>query len=80
VNPEVLYQDNMSTIAMANRGSSRSPRKRHVDIIYFFVKDRIDAGEVVVEHMRTDHMLADGMIKPLQGELFRRMRRAVMEM
>jgi hypothetical protein len=71
----------MSTIAMANRGSSNSPRTRHVDIRYFFVKDRIDAKEVVVvEHTRTDHMLADGMTKPLQGELFRRMRKAVMGM
>jgi hypothetical protein len=80
VDPAVLYQDNMSTIAMANRGSSNSPRTRHVDISYFFVKDRIDAGEVIVEHMRTDRMLADGMTKPLQGELFRRMRKAVMGM
>ena len=80
MDPAVLYQDNKSTIAMANRGSSNSPRTRHVDIRYFFVKDRIEAGEIVVEHMGTDRMLADGMTKPLQGELFRRMRKAMMGM
>jgi hypothetical protein len=55
----------MSTIAMANRGSFNSPGIRHLDIRYFFVKERIDAGEMIVEHMRTDRMLADGMTKPL---------------
>ena len=78
--PGIIYQDNKSTIAMANRGISNSPRTRHVAIRYFFVKDRIDSGEVVIEHMGTEHMLADGMTKPLQGELFRVMRRRVMGM
>ena len=40
----------------------------------------IDAGEVVVKHMDTKRMLADGITKCLQGELFRRMRKALMGM
>ena len=76
----IIYQDNKSTIAMANRGTSNSPRTRHISIRYFFVKDRIDSGEVVIEHMGTEHMLADGMTKPLQGEQFRAWRRGVMGM
>jgi hypothetical protein len=45
-----------------------------VAIRYFFVKDRIDSGEIVVEHMPTGLMIADIMTKPLQGDLFRKMR------
>lgn len=74
VPPAVLYQDNTSTILLAVNGRSKSARTRHIAIRYFFVKDRIDSGEVVVEHMPTESMLADIMTKPLQGELFRRMR------
>ena len=47
----------------------------HLDTVcirYFFVKNRIAAGEVVIEHMGTELMLEDGMTKPLEGELFRR--------
>jgi hypothetical protein len=68
----------MSTIAMANRGESNSPRTRHIAVRYFFVKDRIDAGEVAVEHLGTDNMLADILTKPMQGELFKRMRTGLM--
>ena len=35
--PGVIYQDNKSTIVMANHGISNSPRIRHVAIRYFFV-------------------------------------------
>ena len=75
-----IHQDNKSTIAMANRGISNSPRIRHVAIRYFFVKVSTDSGEVVIEHMGTENMLADGVTKPLQGKLFRAMRRRVMGM
>lgn len=68
----------MSTIAMANRGASNSSRTRHIAIRYFFIKDRIDSGEVMVEHLGTDLMLADILTKPLQGELFQRMRAGLM--
>ena len=73
--PGIIYQDNKSTIAMVNRGISNSPRTRHVAIRYF-----LQSGEVVIEHMGTEHMLADGMSKPLQGDLFRVMRRRSMGM
>jgi hypothetical protein len=70
----------MATIAMANRGSSNSSRIRHIAIRYFFVKDRIDGGEVVMEHLGTSEMLADAFTMPLQGDLFRKMRCHIMGM
>ena len=72
--PAKLYQDNMSTISLISNGRSTSARTRHVAIRFFFVKDRIDSGEIAVEHMPTGQMIADIMTKPLQGDLFRKMR------
>ena len=76
--PATLYQDNQSTIALVAKGKSTSPRTRHIAIRYYFVKDRIDNGEIVVEYMPTDLMRADILTKPLQGELFRGMRKALL--
>ena len=64
-----LYQDNTSTILLANKGLSSSGRTRHIGVRYFFIKDRIDAGEVELEHMSTTDMIADILTKPLQGQL-----------
>jgi hypothetical protein len=72
--PSLLFQDNMSTIALANRGFSKSNRTRHIAIRYFFIKDRIEAKEIEVEYLPTGEMIADIMTKPLQGALFRTMR------
>lgn len=76
--PATVYQDNMSTIALAEKGRSTSDRTRHISIRYFFVKDRIDSGEVRIEYMPTANMLADVLTKPLQGELFRAMRKQLL--
>jgi hypothetical protein len=69
--PAVVYQDNTSTIALAKKGRSTSPRTRHIAIRYYFVKDREDAGEVIVTHLGTSEIIADGLTKPLQGDAFR---------
>jgi len=74
VGPAKLYQDNESTIALAEKGYSTNSKTRHIAIRYFFVKDRIDAGEVALEHLPTEQMLADMLTKPLQGTLFRKLR------
>ena len=70
--------DNQSTIALANKGFSTSEKTRHIAIRYFFVKDRIDGGEVVIEYLPTEDIVADVMTKPLQGSLYRKLRSLLM--
>ena len=73
-----FFQDNLSTMALATKGRSTSERTRHVHIRYFFVKDRVDSGEVCIKYMPTKLMLADILTKPLQGDLFRAMRKELL--
>jgi hypothetical protein len=80
VKPVNLKQDNKSTICMVEKGESTSPRKRHVAIRYFFVKDRMENGEVEIAYLPTELMVADFFTKPLQGELFRRLRAEVLNL
>jgi hypothetical protein len=74
VPPGTIYQDNQSTITMIKKGRSTSERTRHINIRFFFIKDKLDNGELTVEYLPTEEMIADILTKPLQGELFRKLR------
>jgi hypothetical protein len=76
--PALIFQDNQSTMALANKGRSTSERTRHIHIRYFWVKDRIDSGEIELQYLPTKEMIADILTKPLQGELFRTLRAALL--
>ncbi len=53
------------------RGSS-SKRTRHINILYFFVTDRIKSKEVSVYYCPTSDMTGDFFTKPLKGSLFKK--------
>jgi len=79
ISDSIVFQDNQSAILLEKNGrASSSKRTRHINIRYFFVKDRIDAGEVRIEYCPTQHMLADFFTKPLQGTQFRLFRDQIM--
>ena len=79
VKNNVLYQDNQSTILMLKNGrNSCTGNSRHINIRYFFVKDRIDKKEIRVEYCPSLIMLADFFTKPLQGALFKKLRDVIM--
>jgi hypothetical protein len=73
-----VFQDNMSTLALINNGGSTSERTRHINIRYFWLKDRIDNGDVIPVYKPTEEMIADFFTKPLQGEKFIVARRQVL--
>ena len=59
---------------MLTNGKSSSDRTSHINIGYFFIKDRVDSGEIKIEYKPTEEMIADILTKPLQRELFRHLR------
>ena len=75
-----IYQDNMSTIALIEKGRSTSEKSRHINIRFFFLKDRIDANEIKISYKPTENMIADILTKPLQGNLFRKLRSLLLGM
>jgi hypothetical protein len=72
--PAVIFQDNQSTMAMILNGSSKSDRTRHIAIRYFWMKERVERGELKISYIGTDEMTADVLTKPLQGERFLKLR------
>lgn len=72
IGPAIIYQDNTSVLDLVKAGHPTSHRTRHLKARYFFIKDYIDAEEIVLKHMGTEWMLADYLTKPLCGEKFQR--------
>ena len=66
-----IYQDNKSTILLADNGRTSSGKcTKHLDVRYFCVMDRIKKGEVKMAHCPTQEMLADFLTKRLPGMVF----------
>ena len=79
IKENILYQDNQSAIRLERNGRrSCGQASRHINIRYFFVKDRIDNGKLLIEYCPTESMLADFFTKPMQGTLFRLFRDVIL--
>ncbi len=77
--PLLLYQDNMSAILLETNGKvSSSKRTKHIKVKYFFIKEMVDNGEIVIEHSPTEQMWMDINTKPKQGKVFHKFRGHVM--
>ena len=75
----IYYQDNQSAMRMEKNGrNSCTGNSRHINIRYFFIKDRVDAKKLEIVHCPTEQMLADYFTKPLQGKLFHMFRDVIM--
>jgi hypothetical protein len=74
-----LYQDNISTQLLIKNGQMSSRQKtKHIKAKFFFIKDRVNEGEIKVIDCTAEGMWADAMTKPLQGMAFRTMRLKLM--
>ena len=69
--PLIVYQDNLSTMALIKRGRPGSERSRHIDIRFFWLKERVDSGEAIIEHKSSADMgRANTLSKAVQGAQF----------
>ena len=62
--PLKLYCDNNPAVCYAHNNKSSGAAK-HIDIKYYFVKDKVWDHIISLEHIRTEKMLVDPLIKRL---------------
>jgi hypothetical protein len=74
----LMHQDNLSTIALLNNSKPSSIRTKHIDIRYFFLRDRMRSKNLRIIHTPTATMTADLLTKPLQGSQFKLLRNLLM--
>ncbi len=73
-----LYQDNIISQLLIKNGRMSSGRKMKDIKSKFFIKDRVDEGEIKVIDCPGEQMWADVLTKPLQGMAFRKMHSQLM--
>lgn len=62
--PVLLFMDNMSAIRIAKNPEFYS-RSKHIDIAVHFIRQRVDLKQIDISFMKTEHMTADYLTKPL---------------
>jgi hypothetical protein len=75
--PAVIYQDNMSCMALIKRGGPGSERSRHINIRHFWLSEKVAKEEVIIQHLGTVDMFANILTKPVQGAQFVRERQGL---
>ena len=72
----ILYQDNQSAILLEKNGCKpSSKRAKHLNCCFYFITD-----ELSVEYCPTEEMVGDFYTKPLQGKLFYKFRKLIMNL
>ncbi len=75
----ILHQDNRSAILLEKNGKMSSGKHtKHITIRFFFVTDRIRAGEISPKWCPTGEMIADFLTKLLQQAMFWKFRDLLM--
>jgi hypothetical protein len=74
ISDSTVYEDNMSVIHSIRSGETSSDRTRHIRIRKLFTKDFLESGRFKLEYCKSSDMIADILTKPLQGDLFERLR------
>lgn len=74
----VLHQDNQSTITLFEKGPSNNSRTKHIHIKNYFIKEKLEAGEVRIKYTPTTDMIADVLTKPVQGAQFIKLKKLLM--
>ena len=74
MDPTKTYQDNRSTITIANNKGSLGPTSRAIDRDVLCIRNRIEDHQIATEYIGTESMIADMGTKALPGSVFVRHR------
>ncbi len=79
MDPSRLYQNNMSAILLEKNGKASSSKgTKHIKVKYFYIKEKVDNGEIEIKHCPTEQMWTDINTKPKQGAVYHAFRGHVM--
>jgi hypothetical protein len=59
---------------MVKQGTGSFKRAKHIKVRFFWLKDLLGQGMLELIYTHTDELVADILTKPLQGDLFKKMR------
>lgn len=62
-----IYSDNQGAINMG-QNQIYSPRTKHIDIRHHFVRESINCGNIQLDYINTNLMIADNLTKPVNKD------------
>ena len=60
--PTTLFEDNQGAIKIADNPVNH-PRTKHIAVRYHAIRDHVNNGEIRLEYLSTERMIADGLTK-----------------
>lgn len=72
----VILEDNQGAIAIASNPVNNS-RTKHIDILYHYICECVQNGQIQLQHCPTNDMKADILTKPLARKRFEYLRREI---
>jgi len=69
--PVTIEQDNTCAMEIARQGTGSFKRAKHIKVRFFWLKQLMDEGTVVLKYIPTADLVADIMTKPLVGQRFK---------
>lgn len=67
--PLKLYCDNKLAVLYSNNNRS-STKSKHIEIKFLVVQERVQNGQISIEHIGTNSMIADPLTKGLSPNVF----------
>ena len=74
--PTVIHEDNAACVQMSKNPVNHSKTK-HIDLHYHFVRERVESGEVRLDWLSTEKMIADILTKAVIPKTFIALRDAL---
>ena len=75
IDKNILYQDNMIAMLLEKNGKKSSTKNtKHINMRYYYIKDRVETEDVVIEYFLVEEMLGEYLTNQLQGALFSKFR------
>jgi hypothetical protein len=65
--------DNQGAISLV-KNSGHQARTKHIDVKYHHIRNMVKEGVIHIQYIHTSQQLADILTKPLDGQLFSRLR------
>ena len=79
VNNIIIYQDNISTIKLLKNKRPTSQRSKHIDIRYFFLRDKLEE-EIELKYCPSNLMISDLLTKYINTKQFKLLTNEIINM
>ena len=67
--PLKIFCDNNSAVLYSNNNKSLA-KSKHIDIKFPIVKERVQSGQLSIQHIRTNSMIVDSLTKGVPPKVF----------